>query len=114
MSACRKRRNSSSRYLDWATIPLAHFANAETKALNQKQEADIRATAGADRRLADLDAMGVDVQMIAPPPPQCYYTVPLDIAVQGGAAGQRRHRRVLRQARRPLQGIWHGADAGRP
>ena len=69
-------------YLDWATIPLAHFANAETKALNQKQEADIRATAGADRRLADLDAMGVDVQMIAPPPPQCYYTVPLDIAVK--------------------------------
>ncbi len=36
-------------YLDWATIPLAHFANAETKALNQKQEADIRATA-SDRR----------------------------------------------------------------
>ena len=69
-------------YLDWATIPLAHFANAETKALNQKQEADIRATASADRRLADLDAMGVDVQMIAPPPPQCYYTVPLDIAVK--------------------------------
>ena len=69
-------------HLDWSTIPLAHFANAETKALNQKQEADIRATAGADRRLADLDAMGVDVQMIAPPPPQCYYTVPLDIAVK--------------------------------
>src|SRR5580658_8110178 len=69
-------------YLDWSTIPLAHFANAETKALNQKQEADIRATASVDRRLADLDAMGVDVQMIAPPPPQCYYTVPLDIAVK--------------------------------
>src|SRR3984957_16234135 len=69
-------------YLDWSTIPLAHFANAETKTLNQKQEADIRATASADRRLADLDAMGIDVQMIAPPPPQCYYTVPLDIAVK--------------------------------
>ena len=26
--------------------------------------------------------MGVDMQMIAPPPPQCYYTVPLDIAVK--------------------------------
>jgi aminocarboxymuconate-semialdehyde decarboxylase len=61
---------------------LAHFANAETKALNQKQEADIRATAGVDRRLADLDAMGVDMQVIAPPPPQCYYTVPLGIAVK--------------------------------
>ena len=26
--------------------------------------------------------MGIDVQLIAPPPPQCYYTVPLDIAVK--------------------------------
>jgi aminocarboxymuconate-semialdehyde decarboxylase len=68
-------------HLDWSTIPLAHFSNAETKTLNQKQEADIRERAGHEQRLADLDAMGIDVQMIAPPPPQCYYTVPLDIAV---------------------------------
>ena len=68
-------------HLDWSTIPLARFANAETKALSAKQEAHISATGGVDRRLADLDAMGVDIQMIAPPPPQCYYTVPLDIAV---------------------------------
>ena len=26
--------------------------------------------------------MGIDIQMIAPPPLQCYYTVPLDIAVK--------------------------------
>jgi len=69
-------------HLDWATIPLAHFANAETKALSQKQEADIRERAGHEHRLADLDAMGIDMQLIAPPPPQCYYTVPLDIAVK--------------------------------
>ena len=69
-------------HLDWSTIPLAHFASAETKALNAKQEADIRSHAGAEQRLADLDAMGIDVQMIAPPPPQCYYTVPLEIAVK--------------------------------
>ena len=69
-------------YLDWATIPLAHFANAETRALSQKQEADIRARVGHDHRLADLDAMGIDVQIIAPPPPQCYYTVPIEIAVK--------------------------------
>jgi aminocarboxymuconate-semialdehyde decarboxylase len=69
-------------HLDWSTVPLAHFANAETKALNQKQEADIRARVRHEHRLADLDAMGIDIQMIAPPPPQCYYTVPLDIAVK--------------------------------
>ena len=69
-------------HLDMATIPLAHFATAETKALNQKQEADIRARIGHEHRMADLDAMAIDIQMIAPPPPQCYYTVPLDIAVK--------------------------------
>jgi aminocarboxymuconate-semialdehyde decarboxylase len=37
---------------------------------------------GNDHRLADLDAMGIDVQLIAPPPPQCYYAVPLEIAVK--------------------------------
>ena len=70
-------------HLDMSTIPLAHFSNDETKALNAKQEADIRERiAGNDQRLADLDAMGIDVQLVCPPPPQCYYTVPLDIAVQ--------------------------------
>ena len=66
-----------------STIPLAHFANAETKALSQKQEEDIRARiTGYDERLADLDAMGIDMQLVMPPPNQCYYTVPLDVAVQ--------------------------------
>ena len=70
-------------HLDMATIPLAHFASAETRALSAKQEADIApASRGYDKRLADLDAMGIDVQVVCPPPPQCYYTVPLDIAVQ--------------------------------
>ncbi len=68
-------------HLDLATIPLAHFANAETKALNLKQEQDIIARRPLSHRIADLDAMGLDMQAILPPPPQCYYTVPLDIAV---------------------------------
>jgi aminocarboxymuconate-semialdehyde decarboxylase len=69
-------------HLDVATIPLAHFATPDTKALGQKQEDDIRTRiTGYDERLADLDRMGIDMQLICPPPPQCYYTVPLDIAV---------------------------------
>jgi aminocarboxymuconate-semialdehyde decarboxylase len=69
-------------HLDPSTIPLAHFSDAATKALNAKQEADIRdRIVGNDQRLSDLDAMGIDVQLVCPPPPQCYYTVPLDIAV---------------------------------
>ena len=61
--------------------PLVRFANAETRALNQKQEADIIARASLEQRLADLDAMGLDMQVIKPPPPQCYYALPIDIAV---------------------------------
>ncbi len=69
-------------HLQPATVPLMAFADAATKALNQKQEADIAARATLDQRLADLDAMGLDAQIVKPPPPQCYYGVPLDIAVE--------------------------------
>jgi len=70
-------------HLDPATIPLAHFADAGTKALSARQEEDIRARITQyDERLADMDAMGIDMQLILPPPNQCCYTVPLDIAVK--------------------------------
>jgi aminocarboxymuconate-semialdehyde decarboxylase len=70
-------------YLDVTTIPLAHFASAETKELNAKQEADIgsRIRGNYDERFADMDRMGVDVQLVMPPPPQLYHTVALEYAV---------------------------------
>jgi aminocarboxymuconate-semialdehyde decarboxylase len=74
-------------HLDLSTIPLAHYSNDETRALGAKQEADIApASKGYDKRLADLDSMGIDLQVVCPPPAQCYYTVPLDIAVQATRA----------------------------
>jgi aminocarboxymuconate-semialdehyde decarboxylase len=69
-------------HLPAAANPLAAFADAATRTLNQKQEADITARSSLDQRLADLDAMGLDMQVVKPPPPQCYYAVPLDIAVE--------------------------------
>jgi aminocarboxymuconate-semialdehyde decarboxylase len=74
-------------HLDISTIPLAFFSTADTKEVNAKQEADraSRMTGkgdGLSERLRDLDDMGVDLQAVMPPPPQCYYTVPLDIAVK--------------------------------
>jgi aminocarboxymuconate-semialdehyde decarboxylase len=70
-------------HLDLSTIPLAHFASEETKAINAKQEADIRSRIAGnyDERFADMDNMGVDAQLVMPPPPQCYHTVALDYAV---------------------------------
>jgi aminocarboxymuconate-semialdehyde decarboxylase len=72
-------------HLDLSTVPLAHYATPDTKALNQQQDSERESRmVGYDERLADLDAMGIDLQLVMPPPPQCYYTVPLDVAV--GAA----------------------------
>jgi aminocarboxymuconate-semialdehyde decarboxylase len=69
-------------HLAATAMPLVTFADAATRSLNQKQEVDIVARGSLAQRLADLDAMGVDMQVIKPPPPQCYYALPLDIAVE--------------------------------
>src|SRR5882672_6507475 len=70
-------------HLDPARIPLFNFATPQTKALNARQDSDRRALmTGHEERLADLDAMGIDLQLVMCPPPQCYYTVPLEIAVK--------------------------------
>ncbi len=70
-------------HLDPATIPLINFAAPQTRAINARQDSDRRGLmTGHEERLADLDAMGIDLQLVMCPPPQCYYTVPLDIAVK--------------------------------
>jgi aminocarboxymuconate-semialdehyde decarboxylase len=74
-------------HLDPTTVPLGHFATANVKALNAKQEADRRTRMtgldnGLDERLRDMDEMGLDMQLVMPPPPQCYFTVPVEIAVK--------------------------------
>jgi aminocarboxymuconate-semialdehyde decarboxylase len=68
-------------HLDPVASPQARFANEETRALNVKQEADVAVRATLERRLADMDAMGLDMQVVLPSPPQCYYAVPLEVAV---------------------------------
>jgi aminocarboxymuconate-semialdehyde decarboxylase len=70
-------------HLELATIPLARYATADTKALNIRQDAERTSRmVEYDERLADLDAMGIDLQLVMCAPNQCYYTVPLEIAVQ--------------------------------
>jgi aminocarboxymuconate-semialdehyde decarboxylase len=69
-------------HLDLSTIPLAHFSTPESRAVNVKQDADRRAVATTVApRLAELDAMGIDIQAVTPAPPQCYFTLPTEIAV---------------------------------
>ncbi len=70
-------------HLDPAVIPLVNFATPETRALNARQDSDRTVVMTShDQRLADLDAMGIDLQVVMCPPPQCYYAVPLDVAVK--------------------------------
>lgn len=74
-------------HLDISTIPLAFFTNPETSRVNQQQDVDRGSRLngvgdGLAERLRDLDDMGIDRQVVMPPPPQCYYTVPLEIAVK--------------------------------
>src|SRR6516225_1528004 len=59
------------------------FFQCRDQGARPKQDADVRPRiTGYDERLADLDAMGIDMQLVMPPPNQCFYTVPLDIAVK--------------------------------
>ena len=70
-------------HLNTATIPLDHFSTPETKALQAKQAADIRdGIRDSDARFKVMDDMGVDMQLICPAPPQIWYTIPAEIAVQ--------------------------------
>jgi aminocarboxymuconate-semialdehyde decarboxylase len=69
-------------HLDLSRIAMVRFSSDETKALNVKQDAD-RTVAMTDigDRMKVLDAMGIDIQVVAPPPFQCYYTVPGETGV---------------------------------
>jgi aminocarboxymuconate-semialdehyde decarboxylase len=68
-------------HLDLSKVPLAHFANAATKEINAAQEKDrARVMTRVDARLFDMDAMGIDIQVVAPAPPQCYYSIDPEIA----------------------------------
>jgi aminocarboxymuconate-semialdehyde decarboxylase len=68
-------------HVDMTRVPLAHFSDAASKEINAQQDRDrayIMTT--IDQRLRDLDAMGVDIQVVAPAPGQCYYTIEPKIA----------------------------------
>src|SRR5258707_8826690 len=70
-------------HVDISRIPLAHFSDAASKEINAMQEQDIATIMTTiDRRLFDLDKMGIDIQVVAPAPNQCYYTLDAKLAEQ--------------------------------
>ena len=70
-------------HLKKSTDPLVQQSTPETQALMAKQASDVRGRMGTtDERFALMDAMGVDVQLICPAPPQIFYNLPLEVGVE--------------------------------
>src|ERR1700687_5213153 len=68
-------------HVDISRIPLAYFADAPTREINAQQEKDVsEVMTTIDRRLFDLDKMGIDIQVVASAPGQCYYSIDPKIA----------------------------------
>ncbi len=63
--------------------PLGFYSDDPTKAVNAKQDGDIPARInGESVRIDDLDRMGLDKQLIMPPPGQCWYGIPQQVAIE--------------------------------
>jgi aminocarboxymuconate-semialdehyde decarboxylase len=68
-------------HVDISRIPLAYFSDAASKEINAQQEKDVgEIMTTIDQRLFDLDRMGIDIQVVAPAPGQCYYSIEPKIA----------------------------------
>lgn len=72
-------------HVDPMRIAMVKHANDETRSVNKKQDEDRTPVAMADvaDRIAVLDTQGIDWQVVAPPPPQCYYQSPVEHAIRG-------------------------------
>ena len=65
---------------DMETDFLFRFANAATREVNRRQVEDISdQLTSVETRLADMDAMGVDIQAVSPVPLQYYYALEPDL-----------------------------------
>jgi aminocarboxymuconate-semialdehyde decarboxylase len=68
-----------------ALIAMTQHANAQTNMINTQQEKDRGPVAmqDIDDRMKVLDAQGINMQIVAPPPPQCYYQSKIEYAAVG-------------------------------
>ena len=63
--------------------PSMRWQNEASLEVNRKQAETVREQlTSVERRLADMDALGVDIQAISPSPPQYYYGIPAELGRQ--------------------------------
>jgi aminocarboxymuconate-semialdehyde decarboxylase len=66
--------------MDWQ--PRHQFANEHTKEVNREQARRTRIQfTSVEKRLEDMDRMGIDIQAITPSPAQTFYSVPADLGI---------------------------------
>ncbi|HZE45908.1 MAG TPA: amidohydrolase family protein [Xanthobacteraceae bacterium] len=66
--------------MDWQ--PRHQFANEYTKEVNREQARRTRIQfTSVEKRLEDMDRMGIDIQAITPSPAQTFYSVPADLGI---------------------------------
>ena len=66
--------------MDWQ--PRHQFANEHTREVNREQARRTRVQfTSIDKRLADMDLMGIDIQAITPSPAQTYYSAEPDLGI---------------------------------
>ncbi len=64
-------------------IAMVIHANDETRSVNMQQDKDrMVAMTDIEDRMAVLDAQGIDVQVVAPPPFQCFYQSPPEKCIE--------------------------------
>jgi aminocarboxymuconate-semialdehyde decarboxylase len=67
--------------MDWQ--PRHQFANELTRETNREQARRTRVQfTSVEKRLEDMDLMGIDIQAITPSPAQTFYSVPADLGIE--------------------------------
>src|SRR5438270_2090500 len=66
--------------MDWQ--PRHQFANEHTKEVNREQARRTRIQfSSVEKRLEDMDRMGIDIQARTPSPAQTFYSGPADLGI---------------------------------
>jgi aminocarboxymuconate-semialdehyde decarboxylase len=100
-------------HLDPSKIPIARFVDTASKEINAQQTNNVREVMTTiDRRLSDLDRMGIDVQVVAPAPGQCYYSIDPKIAAATHRLADDGVAEYLRAQTGPVCRAWRSCAAG--
>ena len=71
-------------HMDVTKIAMVKHSNQETIGINMQQDKDRTiAMSDLEDRMRVLDAQGIDIQVVAPPPFQCWYQSPIEHCIKG-------------------------------